>query len=507
MKRMALTPLVRRFMTSTARSGERSSPYRPAPRGLGLIAAAGFLALLSACNPTKGFDPNAFKQAPTTNTDFLPAVEIPVGLEPTTVAIAPRGTGCSATDPNFLAPNAAVANFGDNTVTFLKNDGLGNFTTQSLAVGSGPAVVQFADLDGSNAISNNCSFDIVVLLAQNAIGAGNGVTVLLTSDNTTWTAQTLFYGVTPAQIQVADMNGDGFPDLVASLPETNQIAINLNDGMGHFNPTVVMTLPASPGRFIVADYLGTPLDFDGDGCTDMAVLFPATSQVAVITSKNGSTACAPPALPVAYNTATIYPTTTGPVEIAAGNVSGGTTVPDLVVLTASQSYLEIFKNSGTFPATFTAYPGAPVLLRAAPYRMALAKFDGTNLGIAIVHPSDKSGGVVQWNGAGFVQYIAPVRQTPFDVAAGIFTTSMKLDLVFPESQDRIIFVAHGDGTGTAFSFTQIGLDHIPGAPALGRLRPTSAELPIPNPASPTDPQDMLVTEKNNRAVLYFKNKN
>jgi hypothetical protein len=505
MKRMALTPLVRRFMTSTARSGERSSPYRPAPRGLGLIAAAGFLALLSACNPTKGFDPNAFKQAPTTNTDFLPAVEIPVGLEPTTVAIAPRGTGCSATDPNFLAPNAAVANFGDNTVTFLKNDGLGNFTTQSLAVGSGPAVVQFADLDGSNAISNNCSFDIVVLLAQNAIGAGNGVTVLLTSDNTTWTAQTLFYGVTPAQIQVADMNGDGFPDLVASLPETNQIAINLNDGMGHFNPTVVMTLPASPGRFIVADYLGTPLDFDGDGCTDMAVLFPATSQVAVITSKNGSTACAPPALPVAYNTATIYPTTTGPVEVAAGDVDGDGFL-ELMVLTASQSYLNVFKNSGVFPATFTAYPGTPVLLRAAPYRMALATFDGTHLGIAAVHPSDKSGDVVQWNGAGFVQYIAPVRQTPFDVAAGIFTLSMNLDLVFPESQDRIIFVAHGDGTGTAFSFTQIGLDHIPGAPALGRLRLGVGETPG-GPASAIVPLDLLVTERNNRAVLYFKNKN
>lgn len=462
------------------------------------------MALLSACYPTKGSDPNAFVQAPTTNTDFqMPGTEIPVGLEPTSAAIAPRGTGCPASDPNFLAPNAAVANFGGNTVTFLGNDGTGQLTPQTVGVGFGPAVVQFADLDGSN--QTNCSFDIVVLLAQNATGIGNGVTVLLTSDNAHWTAQTLSFGVTPAQVHVADMNGDGFQDIVASLPGSSGIAILLNDGPsspGHFSTApVLVPLGAPPGRFIVADYLGNPLDLDGDGCTDMVALIPGSNRIDVIVSNNGGTACA--GFTGTYTVAP-YLTEAGPVEIAAGDVDGDLH-PEVMVLTASRSYLHIFKNSAVFPATFTTYPGTPILLRAAPYRMALAQFAGTHLGIATVHPNDKSGGVVQWNGSGFVSSVFPVRETPFDVAAGIFTTSTLLDLVIPESLKRIVYIAHGDGLG-AFNFTQIGLLHIPGSPALGRLRPGPGET-HGGFASATVPNDALVTEKNDNTVLYLMNRN
>ncbi len=455
-----------------------------------VLAAAGLALLGAGCHPTKGND-GAFEPLPTTNRDFGLPHEVAVGIQPYSVSAAPPA--CTVAN----APNIAVANYASDSISYLTNNGFGQFTVRTLPTIFAPTKVIFADLDGSPA--GTC--DLVVMHTLNFNGTGYAISVLLTADNVTWS--TVVYGLPglPEQIAVADMNADGLPDIVVSVPQVGAILVFLNTGLGAFGAPIYTVLPVPPTRFIATYLQGTgvpaPLDFDGDGCADLAVLTPGANQVQVLTSKN-PTACAATALGSGYAVAS-YLVDINPFGVAAADLTGDGQ-PELMVTSLNDSVLNVLLNSGTVPvsnATFTTFPGTPLLDQPGGQRILVGLFaGGTVPTIAVVHPA--GGGVTnfKYSGGAFSTASYALNSVPFDLASGFFDLGTNLDLAVPEQKLRALYIGHGDGGGF-FAFDQIGFLSTPSTPVVRRLRPGSG----------TAGQDIVVPMPLGNSVMILLNVN
>jgi hypothetical protein len=101
----------------------------------------------------------------------------------------------------------AVANFNDNTVSVLPSNGTGGFGAQTIVnVGKGPDDVNFADFNGDGipdlAVANYTDNTVNLVLGS----AGGSYTVL----------SPFSVGTSPYSAAVGDLDQDGTPDLVVS---------------------------------------------------------------------------------------------------------------------------------------------------------------------------------------------------------------------------------------------------------------------------------------------------
>jgi FG-GAP-like repeat len=158
-------------------------------------------------------------------------------------------------------PDLATANDGENLSIFLGN-GDGTFRDpHSFPVGapyaSGIAVSDFNG-DGKQDLTTTNSL----------IGRGRGdrsVSILLGRGDGTFNAPDVYKvgGPQPMMPVVADLNGDGSPDIAApgGYPTTN-VSVLLGLGDGRFSPAIESTTGPNPHTIVVAD-------LDGDGHQDL----------------------------------------------------------------------------------------------------------------------------------------------------------------------------------------------------------------------------------------------
>jgi hypothetical protein len=165
----------------------------------------------------------------------------------------------------------ATANFGGNTVSILRGQGMdgagdGTFApavSYALPAGSFPAALASGDFNGDGildlAVADEGAAGVSLLFGQGAGGIGNGTFTV---------GPKLTVSTTPWAIAVGDFNADGIPDLAAA-GGSGKISILIGQGTdgipdGTFAPAVHYTV----GTTLYAITTG---DFDANGITDLAV--------------------------------------------------------------------------------------------------------------------------------------------------------------------------------------------------------------------------------------------
>jgi hypothetical protein len=197
--------------------------------------------------------------------------------------------------------------------------------------------VSFVDTSNSNAV-----------LGEATLGTPS-------SNVTAWTSATLTAGDNTEYYAVGDFNGDGIPDIAASI--NNTVTIFLGDGNGGFTPVANPATVNNPGQIVVAD-------FNSDGIPDLAVL-SGDDQIAILLGKGDGTFTAAPLASTGYSRA-----------LAVGDFNNDG-IPDLVTIdflgyNVNPAVL-LGNGDGTFTLVHTY--AAPYGLSGT-YSVAVADFNG-----------------------------------------------------------------------------------------------------------------------------------
>jgi len=201
---------------------------------------------------------------------YAPPTNIPVGAAPVAVT-----TGDFNGDGRI---DIAVADKTNNNVAIMLNAGAGNFlapVTFTTGVVTGPIQIAAADLNGDGFLD---------LVTANA--SGNNVSVLLGNGAGGFLAPSFFpTGPQPHDVSIGDVDGDGLLDIVTA--DVNGAGITFMHGTG--NGTFINAVPFSAGPGASAAMLG---DFDRNGALDVAVVNFAASGISVLLG-NGTNNNAP----------------------------------------------------------------------------------------------------------------------------------------------------------------------------------------------------------------------
>ena len=161
---------------------------------------------------------------------------------------------------------AAVSSNPDNDVSVLLGDGRGGFRRAAgspFAVGPSPYPGALADLDGDGRL------DIIATTTDRSSpekeGATRALTVLFGDGKGGFRRGRIpLRTVLPWFVAVADVNGDGKPDLVVTHAERGELTVQLGDGKGRFTEVTGSPFDLGHSAWYVA-----VADLDGDGKADV----------------------------------------------------------------------------------------------------------------------------------------------------------------------------------------------------------------------------------------------
>lgn len=251
-------------------------------------------------------------------------------------------------------------------------------------------------------------------------------------------------GPGPAGVAIADIDGDGKPDLVAANWNEGTVSVYRNISspgtlaQNSFAPRVVLNCGNHP-------YFVSVGDVDGDGKLDIAVANSGSTFVSVF--RNIST---PGSITAASFAARVDLATTGnPVQVAFCDLNGDGK-PDLVAANTSGSTVSVFRNLGGSGA-FDSSRFAPVVdfaVEGQPWRLAVGDIDGDGMPDLVVPCEGSSSIEVLRNttvaGSDVISF-APkvgfgVGSRPLNAAVGDLDGDGKLDVAVSTYGDGVAYV-------------------------------------------------------------------
>lgn len=252
-------------------------------------------------------------------------------------------------------------------------------------------------------------------------------------------------GSFPYGVAVADIDGDGKPDLIAVDNSANSISILRNTsspGSVSFAPKADFPVGQNPSEVAVGD-------FNDDGKIDIAVTCWSGNVVSVL--RNESTAGT-----ISFAPAENIPTKMSPSGIAIGDIDGDGKV-DLVVANSNASSVSIFRNLST-PDSIVFAADTDLSGQANAKAVALGDLDGDGKNDLVVANMGSNSLSVFLNKStsGSIAFEPPVSLTtgtsPAAVSIGDIDADGKPDIVAVNNSDSTLSVFRNLGEAGDASF-------------------------------------------------------
>ncbi len=234
---------------------------------------------------------------------------------------------------NTTAPGAATPSFA---------------AQQTFVTGVGPQSVSVADVNGDG------KPDLIVVNAN-----GNTVSVLLNitapgaPTPSFATQQSFATGVDPFSVTVADVNGDGKPDLIVANFNDNTVSVLLNTTVpGAMTPSFATQRTFAAGSSPISI---TAAQINGDGKPDLIVANRNDNTVSVLLNTT-----APGATTPSFATQQTFVTGLGPISVTVADVNGDGK-PDLIVANYNGNTVSVLLNT-QYQALFAGSPATGTIV-------------------------------------------------------------------------------------------------------------------------------------------------
>jgi hypothetical protein len=234
-------------------------------------------------------------------------------------------------------------------------------------------------------------------------------------------------GKGPASVVLADVNGDGIPDLIVTNHVDDTVGVMLGNGDGTFGPMTSYDVGDGPEGVAVADL--------GNGHKDIIVANLLESDVSVLLGNGDGT----------FQSQKTYAVGNGPEGVAVADLGNGK--QDLVVVNHGDNTVSVLLGigDGTFQPQVTYKVGT------SPYRVAIADLGNGHPDLVVTNYADNDVGVLLGNGDGTFQQpmtTYAVGAEPIGVAVGDFNGDGKPDLAVTNSGAGTVTILLGNGDGT-----------------------------------------------------------
>jgi hypothetical protein len=293
------------------------------------------------------------------------ATQIPftTGSNPASVVVADiNGDGL---------PDLIVANSGNNSVSVLINTTAPGATTPTFAVehafvtGSSPDAVAVADINGDGKldliVANNASNNLSVLLNTTATGAATPSFSV---------QQTFPAGSGPSSVTVADINGDGKPDLIVANYGDGTVSVLRNT-----TATSAATSSFAAQQTFVTGLSAqavTAADVNGDGRADLIVANYSDNTVSVLLNTTTPGAASTPS----FATQHTFATGSHPYSVTTADVNGDGKL-DLVIANFSSNNVSVLLNTTAPGATTPSFAAGQTFTTGSfPYFVSAADVNG-----------------------------------------------------------------------------------------------------------------------------------
>ena len=376
--------------------------------------------------PVTGVDLSDFSLATTGTVEATLTQVTPVSGAAYTVKLSGiSGTGTLGLD---LVDNNSIRDLAGDCL--VQSNGPASFLNpNSLDTNANPISVAIADVNGDG------KPDLIV-----ANYGGSSVSVLLGNGNGTFQTQTAFATSAPAtSVAVADLTGDGKLDLVVTNYGSSSVGVLLGNGDGTFQSESTFAAGLFPTSVKVADV-------NGDGRADLVVADLGSNCVSVLLGNGDGT----------FQNQATFATGITPRSVAVADVNGDGK-PDLVVANSNSHDVSVLLGNGdcTFQRQATFASGL------SPTAVTVADVNGDGKADLITANDNAAGSVsvLLGNGDGTFQ-----NQTTF--ATGSLTNAVteadvngdgKADLVVGNYGDGSVGVLLGNGDGTFQSQTTFAI--------------------------------------------------
>ncbi len=331
------------------------------------------------------------------------------------------------TGSTYRVTLSGITGSGDIGIQFQENSSVrdlngasllaSGFSAQFLPTGNVPAGVVGADINGDGFAD--------ILTANSA--DGNLSVLLDTGSGFFAAAPTISIGMPPGAIAVGDLDADGIKDLVVTIVGGSSVAVLYGTGFGNFDAPVFLPTGGAPNSVILAD-------LNHDGQLDIVTANGADGTVSVLLA-NG----------LSFNPAVDYAVGSGPLSLVAADVNRDGEI-DLAVVNRNDNTISLLAGNGDGMFGAQAVFGAG----GSPYSatsLAVGDLNGDGLlDFVTANEYDNTVSVLLQDAGGmFTETMYSTITRPQSVSVGDFNRDGRMDVAV--AGEGVLAIMPGDGTG------------------------------------------------------------